>query len=51
MKALLAQAEICCVDVKTQKIMQHMFDGWAHLVVHLLLVNSSMDWAIYESFW
>ena len=49
MKAVLAQAESCCVYVKPQKIMQHMhdiipklFDCWADPVAHLLLLKSSM---------
>ena len=50
MKAGSSQAESCCVYVKPQKIMQHMygiipklFDCWANPVAHLLLLKSSMD--------
>ena len=48
-KAFSAKAESCCVSVNPPKIMQHMhgiipymFDCWADLVVHLLLLKSSM---------
>ena len=49
MKAGSAQAESCCVYVKSEKFMQHMldifpklFDCWANPVAHLLLLKSSM---------
>ena len=49
MKALLAQVVSCCVCVKPIKVMQHMhgiitymFEFWANLVVHLLILKSSM---------
>ena len=51
MKAVLAQAESCCVYVIPQKIMQHMhgiiqklFDCWANPVAHLLLGVLFQSW-------
>ena len=50
MKAGSAQAESCCVYIKSEKIMQHMhgiipklFDCWTDPVVHLPLLKSSTD--------
>ena len=44
-----AQVVSCCVHDKPPKIMQHMhgnilymFDCWTNLVVHLLLLKSSL---------
>ena len=58
MKAFSAKAESCCVYVNPPKIMQHMhgiipymFDCWADLVVHLLLLNSSMDGFLRAAIW
>ena len=49
MKAVLAQAESCCVYVKPKKCMQNIHDiipyvfyCWANPVVHRLLLKSSM---------
>ena len=57
MKALSAQVVSCCVYDKLHvcKVMQHkchgnipyFFDFWADLFVHLVLLKSSMTYAIY----
>ena len=54
MKAGSAQAESCCVYVKPEKIMQHMygiipylFDCWADPVAHLLAVIITGRWKFF----